>query len=169
MLPLRLAPSDDGDPRKDEHVPVGLERRFAEEYFSGEHAGNGTRSLMKVVPGARYDRASVQASILLKSDKVQRFLRELHETATDAIAAELRPYPEYMGLAQQVIVATAEGRLRNRLAFEAAVYITNRVMGTPVATSEVHVRNDERVARALAAFAKRVDQEQRRTRTEEAK
>ncbi len=55
------------------------EEAFVREYHSGEHAGNGTRSLMKVRPDYGYDRASVEASVLLREGKVGEFLQHLRE------------------------------------------------------------------------------------------
>lgn len=68
----------------DEESPDGndllpWEQEFAMEYFAGEHAGNGTRAMMKVRPDYPYDRASVEASVLLKKSKVAAFLRHLTE------------------------------------------------------------------------------------------
>lgn len=140
------------------------ERRFAEEYFSGEHAGNGTRSYLVVHPECTYDAASVEASRLLKSPRVRAFLDELHTTAIEATAGKLLPWTEVLPLAQGVIIATAQGRLKSRIAYEASVYLVNRVMGTPPSsgTHEVIVRDEAKIAKAVAAFNQRVSDERRR-------
>lgn len=52
---------------------------FVREYHSGEQAGNGTRSLMKVRSDYGYDRASVEASVLLRDRRVSEFLQRLRE------------------------------------------------------------------------------------------
>jgi hypothetical protein len=143
-------------------LPINpTERRFAEEFFAGDHAGNATRSYLEVNPEATYDRASVEASILLKSDRVKRYLAELHERITVATAGSLREWTELLPMAQAVIEQTAQGRLRNRLAFEAAVYLTNRCLGGPTASHEVVVRDTERIARGVASFTKRLAEAER--------
>jgi hypothetical protein len=139
-----------------------MERRFAEEYFAGEHAGNGTRAYLSINPESTYDRASVEASILLKSDKVRAFLRELHERITEATAGRLMPWTELLSTAQTVIVATAQGRLRNRLAFEAAVYIVNRNLGSPTASHEVVVHDHETIKQGVKMFSQRLREAQRK-------
>ena len=132
------------------------DRLFAEEYFAGEFAGNATRSYLIVNPDATYERASVEASILLKSDRVKRFLAELHERIAVATAGSLRDWTELLPMAQSVIEQTARGRLRNRLAFEAAVYLTNRCLGGPTASHELVVRDTEKIAKGVASFTKRL-------------
>jgi hypothetical protein len=137
------------------------ERRFAEEYFSGDHAGNATRSYLAVNPDATYDRASVEASILLKSDRVRRYLAELHERITAATAGSLKEWSDLLPIAQEVILQTVQGRVRNRLAFEAAVYLTNRTLGSPTASHELVVRDMDRIARGVEAFSQRLSQGKR--------
>jgi hypothetical protein len=158
---LKITESDEVSPTL---PPTPQERRFAEEFFSGENAGNATRSYLLVHPESSYDAASVEASRLLKSPRVRAFLDELHATAIESAAGKLMPWSELLPLAQSVIVATAQGRLRNRIAFEAAVFLTNRVMGTPVslASTELIVRDEARIAKAVSAFTKRVVAERRR-------
>ena len=124
-------PNHDSFPRWEGLTPH--ERRFAEEYFAGEHAGNGTRSYQAIHPDASYATASVAASELLKSPKIKHFLAELHDHATEAIAGTLRDWAELLPIAQSVILATAQGRMRSRLAFEASVYVVNRAQGLPQA------------------------------------
>ena len=148
--------------KKDELSPAlplsPKEREFCEEFFAGQHPGNATRSYMVVYPNTKYDVASVEASRLLKATRVREYLAELHQTATMLTAAKLQPWADLLPSAQAVIVATSEGRLRSRLAYEAAVYLTNRVIGTPtsVASTEVVVRDGRRIAKAVEAFRKRV-------------
>ena len=61
-------------------------------------------------------------------------------------------------MAQAVIVATAQGKLRNRISFEAAVYLVNRVMGTPtnVSSQDVLIRDERRISEALKSYARRM-------------
>jgi hypothetical protein len=139
-----------------------MERRFAEEYFAGDHAGNGTRAYLSINPESTYDRASVEASILLKSDKVRAFLRELHDQVTQATARRLVPWTELLSTAQTVIMATVQGRLRNRLAYEAACYIVNRNLGSPTASHEIIVHDQERIAQGVRLFAQRLKEAQRK-------
>ncbi len=141
---------------------TALERRFVEEFFSGEHAQNGTRSWMVVSPQSTYATASVTASQLLKLPKAKRYLAELHRVATEAIAADLLPWVDLLPAAQAVILATVQGRLRSRLAFEAATYLTNRVLGMPTATVDVQVANRDRIANGTRAFTTRVLEEHSR-------
>jgi hypothetical protein len=139
------------------------EREFCLLYFGDEQlAGNGVRSYMAIYPDSNYNSAAVKASELLKTPKVREFLAELQEGVIEEAASRLRPWTAVLGLAQSVIVATAQGRLRNRLAYDAAVYLTNRCLGTPVATSETHVINHDRVIRAVTAFGRRQADDQRK-------
>ncbi len=133
-----------------------LERRFVEEYFSGEHAQNGTRSFMIANPNANYNTASIEAGRILKKPRVQRYLAQLHRQATETVVGELVPWAQLLPAAQAVILATVQGRLRNRLAFEAACYLTNRVLGLPAATVDLNVANRERIAAATKNFASRM-------------
>lgn len=147
-------------------LPLALtpqERRFALAYFEGESAGNGTRSYLAIHPECSYDAASVEASTLLKQPNVRAFLEQLHQEATALTVENLRPWSELLPLAQSVIVSTAQGRLRNRLAYEAAVHICARVMGSPVsvASTELIVRDEAKIAKAVAAFTKRMTDDQR--------
>jgi hypothetical protein len=140
------------------------ERRFAEAFFSGEHAGNATRSYLALHPDSSYDTASVEASTLLKQPNIRSFLECLHREATGLTVGKLVPWIDVLPMAQSVIIAAANGKVRGRLAYEAAVYICNRVMGTPVSVGshEVIVRDEAKIARAVSAFAKRMTDERRR-------
>ncbi len=71
---------------------TATERKFCKEYFSGEHAGNGTRSYLAIFPEASYDRASVAASELLKQHRVARFLQQLHQKAMEGLTEALKPW-----------------------------------------------------------------------------
>jgi hypothetical protein len=134
------------------------ERQVLTEYATGEDgiAGNITKAYQRVYPDANYNTASVAGSQLLRLPKAKQFLESLHREATELAAERLVPWVDLVPLAQGVIVATAQGRLRNRLAYEAAVYLVNRVIGTPVSSHEVHVRDDVRIAKAISAFAQRM-------------
>lgn len=74
---------------------------------------------------------------------------------------ELR-WAELLPLAQSVIVATAQRRLRNGLAYEAAVHICARSLGSPVsmARHELVGRDEAKIARAVTAFTKRISDDQ---------
>lgn len=152
-------------PERDTDTSLPLtpqDRQFAEEFFAGQHAGNGTRSYLAIHPESSYDTASVEASELLKQPRIRKYLALLHEKATELTAGRLIAWVDLLPTAQAVIVATAQGRLRNRLAYEAAVYLTNRVMGTPVASHEVNIRDHDRITRAVHAFTKRLADDSRR-------
>lgn len=129
-----------------------LERRFAEEYFGGEFAHIGTRSYMAASPSANYNTASVEASRFLRIPRVQNYLRELHRRALDAFSAEYVEWKELIPLAQQVIRAHAEGRLKNTLALVAADKILDRAIGKPKQPLETDIgmRMDQLI-RDLAA------------------
>jgi len=154
----RVSPSE----TKDRELSV-RERQVITEYATGEDgvAGNITRSYQKIFPNANYNTASVAGSELLKLPKAKEFLEELHRQATELAAGQLIPWIDLLPLAQAVIVATTKGKLRNRLAYEAAVYLTNRVIGSPVTSHDIHIRDDARITRAVTAFAKRMDEERR--------
>lgn len=148
--------------KKDRELTV-RERQVILQYVTGEDgvAGNITQSYRKIFPCANYNTASVAGSELLKLPSAQRFLEELHREATSLATDRLVPWIELLPLAQAIIVATAQGRLRNRLAYEAAIYLTNRVLGGPVSSHDIHVRDDARITRAVTAFTRRVATEQR--------
>jgi hypothetical protein len=132
------------------------ERRFVDEYFAGDHAGNGTRSYLVVYPEASYSTASVASSELLKSPKVREYLESLYEQATKATLGKLQDWVELLPVAQQVLVATCQGRMRNRLAYEASKYICDRALGSPTASTQVTVRDEAKIIRAVAKFTTRV-------------
>ncbi len=134
------------------------ERRFCEEYFSGEFASNGTRSYLAANPGVSYDRASVAACDLLKQHNVQRFLEKLREQAIGRVQEKMVPWVGLLGRAQQIILATAEGRLKSRLQYEAAVYLINRVLGSPVATAEISLLDQNRVTGAIKNLTRRMSE-----------
>lgn len=144
------------------------ERMFCEAYFlDEENAGNATRCYLLVFPDASYATASVEASGLLKQPKIRKHLAALHERTIESVAAQLQPWSDLLPVAQAIVVATAQGRMRNRLAYEASVYLVNRCLGSPTATSEVHVINHERIAKAVGAFTRRIaDEERRRAESE---
>ena len=71
-----LALVDEGP---DGHGLLAWEQAFVLEYHSGEQAGNATRAMMKVRPDYSYDRASVEASVLLRKSRVTEFLNHLRE------------------------------------------------------------------------------------------
>ena len=100
----------------------------------------------------------------LRQPNVKAFLEHLHQEATALTVGKLVPWSELLPLAQSVIVSTAQGRLRNRLAYEAAREICNRVMGTPVSVGshEVIVRDEARITKAVSAFTKRMADSRRR-------
>src|SRR5262249_21431875 len=79
-----------------------------------------------------------------------------HDLAAAATAGKLIPFADLLPMAQNVIIATAQGRLRNRLAYEAAKYLVDRVLGSPVASHDIRIRDDARITQALAAFARRM-------------
>jgi hypothetical protein len=133
------------------------ERQFCQEYFSGEFASNAVRSYLEVYPEAAYGAASVEASGLLKQPRVRHYLRELHEKATAlAVAGGMRPWEELIPLAQGILVATADGTLKSRLALDSAKLILDRALGLPVAHTEVQLVNREKAAQALMALQRRM-------------
>lgn len=153
--------------KRETSPPLSLtpqERRFAIAYFEGDTAGNGTRSYLVIHPECSYDAASVEASTLLRQPNVKAFLEHLHQEATGLTVGKLIPWTDLLPLAQSVIVSTAQGRLRNRLAYEAAVHICARVMGSPVsvASTELIVRDEAKIAKAVSVFARRMVELQRK-------
>jgi hypothetical protein len=139
------------------------ERQFASAYFEGETAGNGTRSYLAIHPDCSYDAASVEASTLLRQPNVRAFLEHLHQEAIGLTVGKLMPWIDLLPMAQNVIIATAQGRLRNRLAYEAAVHLCARGLGSPVsvASTEIVVRDEARILKAVSAFTKRIAEDQR--------
>jgi len=146
--------------REGESELTTTERRVALEYFSGENAGNKVRSYLAIFPEASYGTASMKADEILNSSKVKRFLDGLQHQVVEEVMGELkgelRPWIDLLPLAQGIIVATAQGKIRNRLAYEAACYLTNRVLGMPTATVDLHVQNSERIAGATKVFTGRM-------------
>lgn len=146
------------------------ERRFALEYFGGEYAGNGVQCYRLIHPDATYESASVLASNLLKLDKVKQFLRDLREKAVQATMARLAPWQELAVECQAIVMATARGELRSRIAFDAAKHVLDRAYGLPVATSEIRVMDHARMAELAARFTKRIqDETERRSKGLEVK
>ena len=148
--------------REDEGELTATERRVAVEFFSGLNAGNKVQSYLTVFPDATYGTASTQADKLLNSPRVKRFLADLHQQVIEEAVADLREWTEMEPEARAVIRATYRGTMRNRLAFEAAVYTVNRVTGLPSATVDVHVMNHERIAAATKTFVTRMSEERKR-------
>jgi len=74
------------------------------------------------------------------------------------------PWADLLPIAQSVFIATAQGRLGNGIAYEAAVHICNRVLGTPVSVGsrDVIVRDEARILRSVNAVTKRVAEVNRR-------
>lgn len=134
------------------------ERRVLIEYVIGEDdvVGNATKAYQRVYPNANANTASVAGSELLKLPKAQEFLEQLHCQVAEVVPVRVRPWMELVPESQAIILATARGRLRNRLAFEASVYIVNRALGSPVSSHDVHVTDDARILKAIAAFTRRV-------------
>jgi hypothetical protein len=141
--------------------PTPSERAFAIAFFRGETAGNATRSYLATYPGSSYDAASVEASGLLKTPRVRAFLDQLYNGVIADTVSEMRPWAELRPLAQRVIVATAQSQLRNRLAYEAAVYLINRAEGTPTANIDIAILTREQVIVATKSFLTRAADEQR--------
>jgi hypothetical protein len=138
------------------------ERAFALAYFDGEDtAGNAVRSYMNVHREANYNTASVESTRLLKEPRVQKFLDQLTQHVIGDTVGAMRPWAELRPLAQQVIEQTARGRLRSRLAFEAAVYLINRAEGTPTANIDIAILTREQVIVATKSFLTRAADEQR--------
>jgi hypothetical protein len=155
--PLKVVHVNKNDPEVRGGLPLTpAERQFCEEYFAGDFAYNATRAYMATFPDVSYALASVEGSRLLKSDRVRSYLRDLHERITAETASSLREWSELLPLAQSVIEATAQSRLKNRLSFDAACYITNRCLGSPTAISEIHVKDSERIRQGVAAFSARL-------------
>jgi len=132
------------------------ERRFCDEYFSGDHADNATRSYLVAYPNANLSTAGSKGPELLKQRRIENYLARLREQAIGASAEKLIPWVNLEQRAQAVIMATVEGRLRSRLQDEAAVYVVNRVRGTPVATAEISVLDQSRVTGAIKSLTRRM-------------
>ncbi len=95
---------------------------------------------------------------LLKQHNVQRFLEKLREQAIGRVQEKMVPWVGLLGRAQQIILATAEGRLKSRLQYEAAVYLINRVLGSPVATAEISLLDQNRVTGAIKNLTRRMSE-----------
>lgn len=129
---------------------------FALEYVSGESAGNATACYKKSYGVTSDNTAASNGSRLLSHAKVKELIARLHQEAIDGAASQLMSWADLLPSAQAVILATLQGRLRNRLSYEAAVYLCNRVMGAPTASIDLQVHNQERVVGAMKAFLDRM-------------
>lgn len=127
---------------------------FALEFACGEYAGNATRSYMKVY-GVSESVAGANGPRLLGSAGIREMLAKLHENAIAAATGTFIAWSELVPMAQAVIVATAQGKIRNRLAYEASTYLINRALGQPTAVQEVRV-DEAQARRALDAYHARV-------------
>ncbi len=89
-----------------------LERRFAEEYFGGEFAHNGTKSYMVANPNANYNTASIECGIILKLPRVRSYLRELHQRMMDGLPDQLSPWLPLAVKAQRLLGNHLDGVYR---------------------------------------------------------
>jgi hypothetical protein len=136
------------------------ERAFVLQYHCGEHRGNGTRSMMAANAKLSYAAAATAASEALKSAEVQRFSAAFHQhVLASTVQNEIVPWSDLVPLAQGVLVATARGRLRSRLAMEAAVHVLDRALGRPMLPLQHSVIDRTRVRQALAAHRQRMETE----------
>jgi hypothetical protein len=132
-------------------------RMFCELYATDpEVGGNATQSYRRVYPNASYNTASVESSRILSLPSVQQFLTSLYREATERAVARLLEWDELLPLAQGILIAATQGRIRSRLQVETARYIVDRAQGTPVARNDVVVRNPESIGKALQVFSRRL-------------
>lgn len=137
---------------------TSLQKNFALAYFEGPTAGNATRSWMRTSGEESADRAGAIASEVLKHPRVAKFLVHLHEAAiVAAVDRKLTPWGSLVPLAQGVIVATAQGKLRNRLAYEAAIHILDRALGKPTERHTLELMDESRVNGLLRSMSARVE------------
>lgn len=129
---------------------------FALEYVSGEHSGNATACYQKVYGVTSENTASSNGSRLLANAKVKELIARIHQEAIQGSVNQLMSWADLLPSAQAVILATLQGRLRNRLSYEAAVYLCNRVMGAPTATLDVQLHNRQHIVGAMKTFLARV-------------
>jgi hypothetical protein len=151
--PLKVVPVEN---QKEEPLSPKL-RMFCEVYATDpEVGGNGVQSYRRVYPNSSYNTASVESSRLLAEPRVQGFLASLYREATERTVQRLVAWEELLPLAQGILIAAAQGKIRSRLQVDTARYIVDRAQGTPVAKSDVVVRNPESVGKALQSFTKRI-------------
>ncbi len=67
-------------------------RQFVERYLNGPNAGNGTQCALEVHPEWNYNRAAVEASLMLRDVKVREYLVELRRRAMEGLAEALKPW-----------------------------------------------------------------------------
>jgi len=132
------------------------ERKFCAEYFGGDHADNATRSYLVAYPNANISTAGSMGPALLKQPRIGNYLARLREQAIQVSAAEFLPWVSLLPRAQAILLATAEGRLRSRLQFEAAIYLVNRVLGSPVAQAEISLLDQGRITGAIKNLTRRM-------------
>jgi hypothetical protein len=151
--PLKVVPVEDA---KEETLTPKL-RMFCEVYATDpEVGGNATQSYRRVYPNASYNTASCESSRLMSLPCVQEYLASLFREATERAVTQLVAWEELLPMAQGILIAAAQGKIRSRLQVDTARYIVDRAQGTPVAKSDVVVRNPESVGKALQSFTKRI-------------
>lgn len=129
------------------------QRRFCEEYFRGEQAGNGTRAYQLAYPDAKENSASACSSALLRDPRVLKFLATLRQHALDRVDEDFKKWSDLVPEAQRVLLAVMRGNLRSRLEFDAAREILDRALGRPSQLLSHELLYDERrVQKALMAF-----------------
>jgi hypothetical protein len=156
--------NDGGPPKGPDRGGLKLDprhRQFAEEYFAGPTAGNALRCYLRVFDTTKEGTAGSAGHELLKRPEVREYLEHLSSEATERVLTELggalRPWIQLAPEAQAILVATARGTLRSRLAFDSAREILDRALGK--ATDHLSVDFSEDSAKAaLRAFTNRTTQ-----------
>ena len=139
--------------REDEREVTAAERRFCELVFDGKSNQDAYLEAFEIT---NPNTASSNSSRLLREARVQRYLQQLREAAIGASAEKLIPWVSLLPRAQQIILATAEGRLRSRLQYEASLYLVNRVLGSPVAQAEISLLDQSRVSGAIKNLTRKL-------------
>ena len=121
----------------DEFGLAEWERAFVLEYHSGENAGNATRSLLKVRPQYTYDRASAEASVLLKKSRVAEYLTRLREESLKQFRKGIIALvPRALSILEEAL--RSESWSLRKWATE---IVLDRGLGKPVQPTEIDVGN----------------------------
>lgn len=139
------------------------QRRFCELKAQGE---TNRGAYMEAFGVSNPDTASTNSTDLLKVTKIKKYLDLLFAIGLGPVGEKARPWVELLPKAQAIVLATAEGRLRSRLQYEAACYLINRALGLPSASLDVTITAKERVEAGTKAFTARLakDKEHREHR-----
>jgi hypothetical protein len=118
-----LVLNDEGAEARNEFGLLPWEEAAVREFHGGEHAGNRTRSVMKVRPDLSYDTASVLGSIFFREKRVERFLQHLGRQVVQKAKKELE---ELLPSAVAVLDAAIRGEFGPKARLEISCLVVNK-------------------------------------------